>query len=44
MNLCGKPRKVVLAAAMRKLILILNAVIRAQVPWQEDLVSTATET
>ena len=28
----GKPRKVALVSAMRKLLLILNAVIRAQVP------------
>ena len=30
----GKPRKVALAAAMRKLLLIFNAVVRDQVPWQ----------
>ena len=28
----GKPRKVVLVAVMRKLLLILNAVVRDQVP------------
>ena len=43
MNLRGKPKKVALAAAIRKLILILNAVTRDQVPWQEDPVSTMTE-
>lgn len=43
MNRSGKPRKVALVAAMRKLILILNAVIRDQVSWREDPVSTATE-
>jgi transposase len=30
----GKPRKVALVTAMRKLLLILNAVVRDQVPWQ----------
>ena len=29
----GKPRKVVLVAAMRKPLLILNAVVRDRVPW-----------
>lgn len=29
----GKPRKVALVACMRKLLLILNAVLRAQIPW-----------
>ena len=43
MNLRSKPRKVALAAAMRKLILIQNAAIRDQVPWREDPVSTAPE-
>ena len=38
-SLCrrGKPRKVALVAAMRKLLLILNAVVRNQVPWQARL-------
>ncbi|MYA03714.1 MAG: hypothetical protein F4Y37_03760 [Caldilineaceae bacterium SB0664_bin_22] len=39
----GKPRKVVLIAAMRKLLLILNAVIRDQVAWQQEPVSTAVK-
>ena len=39
----GKPRKVALVAAMRKLLLILNAVIRDQVPWQPDRMPTAGE-
>jgi len=43
MNRRGKPRKVALAATIHKLILILNAAIRDQVPWWEDSVSTATE-
>ena len=43
MNRSSKPRKVALVAAMRKLILILNAAIRDKVPWREDPVSTATE-
>ena len=40
----GKPKKVALIAAMRKLLLILNAVIRDQVPWQPDRVLMAGET
>lgn len=43
LNLRGKPGKVVLMAAICKLILILNAVTRDQAPWQEDPVSTVTE-
>jgi transposase len=30
----GKPRKVALIAAMRKLLTILNAIVKAQRPWQ----------
>ena len=40
----GKPRKVALVAAMRKLLLILNAVVRDQVPWQPDRRPMAGET
>ena len=40
----GKPRKVTLVAAMRKLLLILNAVVRDQVPWQPDRRPMAGET
>ena len=40
----GKPPKVALVAAMRKLLLILNAVIRDQVPWQPNRAPTAGET
>ena len=40
----GKPRKVALVAAMRKLLLILNAVVRDQVPWQPDRMPMAGET
>lgn len=43
MNQRGKSRKMALVAAIHKLILILHAVIRDQVPWQEDPVSMATE-
>ena len=32
----GKPKKVALIAAMRKLLTILNAMIKAQKPWIED--------
>ncbi len=31
----GKPAKVVLVACMRKLIVILNAIVRTNTPWQE---------
>ena len=40
----GKPRKVALVAAMRKLLLILNAVVRDQVPWQPDCMPMAGQT
>ena len=39
----GKPRQLALAVAMRKLLLILNAVVRDQVPWQPNRVPTAGE-
>ena len=39
----GKPRKVTLVAAIRKLLLILNAVLRDQVPWQPSHVPTVGE-
>ena len=37
-HLCavGKPKKVALIAAMRKLLTILNAMIKARIPWIED--------
>ena len=40
MRLCrrGKPGKVVIVAAMRKLLLLLHAVIRDPVPWQRAFV------
>ena len=40
----GKPRKVALVAAMRKLLLILNAVARDQAPWQPERMPMAGET
>ena len=40
----GKPRKVALVAAMRKLLTVLNAVSRDQVPWQTEPLSTAIHT
>ncbi|MCY4520611.1 MAG: hypothetical protein OXC13_07505, partial [Caldilineaceae bacterium] len=40
----GKPRKVALVAAMRKLLLILNAVVRDQIPWHPDRMPMAGET
>ena len=39
----GKPWKVALVAAMRKLLLILNAEVWSQVPWQSNRVPTAGE-
>ena len=33
----GKPNKVALTACMRKLLIILNAIVRTQTPWQPDL-------
>ena len=39
----GKPRKVALVAAMRKLLLNLNAVVRDQVPWHPDRMPMAGE-
>jgi transposase len=33
----GKPRKVVLVACMRKLLCILNAVLRTKSPWTPEL-------
>ena len=37
----GKPKKVALVAAMRKLLTILNAMLRDQTPWQPQAVATA---
>ena len=36
----GKAKKVALAAAMRKLLVMLNAMMRDQVPWQPKPAST----
>lgn len=33
----GKPKKVALVAAMRKLLIVLNAIVRSQKPWDESL-------
>ena len=33
----GKPTKVALTACMRKLLIILNAIVRTQTPWQPSL-------
>jgi transposase len=30
----GKPKKVALTACMRKLLTILNAILKSQIPWQ----------
>ena len=40
----GKPRKVALVAAMRKLLVMLNAIIRDQVPWQREPVTKSIHT
>ena len=40
---CGKPRRLALIAAMHKLLLILNAVIRDQFPWKPNRVPAAAE-
>ncbi len=37
----GKPRKVALVACMRKLIIILNAMVRDQRPWTAPLAAAA---
>jgi transposase len=34
---CGKPKKVVLTACMRKLLTILAAILRNRTPWQPRL-------
>ena len=36
----GKPKKVVLVACMRKLVVILNAIVRDRSPWQYSPAST----
>ncbi len=40
----GKPRKVALVAAMRKLLVMLNAIMRDQVPWQKEPVTKPLHT
>lgn len=37
----GTPQKGVLVAAMRKLLIVLNAVVRDQISWQSCCVITA---
>ena len=37
----GKPKKVALVACMRKLLTILNAMLRDHKPWNESLIKTA---
>lgn len=36
----GKPKKVALVACMRKLLIVLNAMIKTRTPWQAQLAST----
>jgi len=38
----GKPRKVALTACMRKLLTILNAILKSQTPWQAHYASSIT--
>ena len=38
----GKPKKVALVACMRKLLIILNAMIRTDTTWQVPLISETT--
>ncbi len=33
----GKPKKVALTACMHKLLLILNAIVRAGMPWRQPV-------
>ena len=40
----GKPKKVALVAAMRKLLTVLNAIMRDQVPWQRELITKPINT
>ena len=40
----GKPRKVALVASMRKLLIVLNAVMRDQAPWQQEPVTMPIHT
>ena len=39
----GKPKKLALTACMRKLITILNAMVRSNSAWQHGLVSSTPE-
>ena len=36
----GKPSKVAITACMRKLLIVLNAMLRDQQPWQKMPIST----
>ena len=38
----GKPKKVAIVACMRKLLTILNAIVRDQVPWHTDAALTSS--
>jgi transposase len=38
----GKPKKVALVACMRKLLIILNAMIRTNTPWQVPIICQTT--
>ena len=40
----GKPKKLALVAAMRKLLTVLNAIMRDQVPWQPEHVTKPINT
>lgn len=38
LRIAGKPAKVALTACMRKLLTIVNAMLKHQTPWQENYV------
>lgn len=39
----GKPKKVALVACMRKLLTILNAIVKTGLPWNEKLHTPAVD-
>ncbi|MBE7413892.1 MAG: IS110 family transposase [Deltaproteobacteria bacterium] len=41
LRVAGKPGKVALIACMRKLLTILNAMLKHQMPWKENFIQTA---
>ncbi len=39
----GKPFKVVITAAMRKLLIILNTIVKTNTPWKEPLCAVQSD-